>query len=69
MTELARASQAIERVDERSEEHLRLMPVGEMAQEWPAAELHVIAGAGHASGPGMGETIVEALDRDAGRNA
>jgi proline iminopeptidase len=46
-----------------------LVTAWELAQAWPAAELHVIAGAGHASGPGMGETIVEALDRFAGRNA
>ena len=33
-----------------------------MSEVWPDAELHVIAGGGHASGPGMGETIGAALD-------
>jgi len=38
-----------------------------MAQAWPDAELKVIPGAGHASGPGMGEAIVAALDGFADR--
>jgi len=39
----------------------------EMARAWPDAELQLISGAGHASGPGMGEAIVAALDGFADR--
>ncbi|MCV7228642.1 hypothetical protein H7J73_21745 [Mycolicibacterium komossense] len=35
----------------------------ELAQEWPAAELHIVPGAGHTAGGQMGEHAVEALDR------
>jgi proline iminopeptidase len=38
-----------------------------MASAWPDAQLRVISGAGHASGPGMGDAIGEALDRFAAR--
>jgi len=38
-----------------------------MARAWPEADLKVIAGAGHSSGPGMAEAVVEALDRFADR--
>jgi len=38
-----------------------------MAQAWPDAQLRVIPGAGHASGPGMAEAIGEALDGFADR--
>ena len=34
-----------------------------MSQAWPEAEFHPIAGGGHSSGPGMGETIGDVLDR------
>jgi proline iminopeptidase len=34
-----------------------------MSQAWPEAEFHPISGAGHSSGPGMGETIGDVLDR------
>jgi proline iminopeptidase len=34
-----------------------------MSQAWPEAEFHPIDGAGHSSGPGMGETIGDVLDR------
>jgi hypothetical protein len=34
-----------------------------MAEVWPDAELNVISGAGHSSGPGMGDAIGAALDR------
>ena len=33
-----------------------------MARLWPNARLEVISGAGHSSGPGMGDAIVAALD-------
>jgi proline iminopeptidase len=36
------------------------------AQAWPGSELHVVAGAGHSTGPGMSELMVGALDRYAG---
>ena len=45
-----------------------LVTAWRMARAWPDAELRVIPGAGHASGPGMGEAIVEALDRFAERS-
>jgi proline iminopeptidase len=35
----------------------------QLAQEWPAAQLHIVAGAGHSSGGAMGELGVDALDR------
>ena len=38
-----------------------------MAEAWPDAELKIIPGAGHASGPGMGEAIGAALDGFADR--
>jgi len=38
-----------------------------MAQAWPDVELKVIPGAGHSSGPGMGEAIIAALDGFADR--
>ncbi|HEY8302440.1 MAG TPA: prolyl aminopeptidase [Jatrophihabitans sp.] len=34
-----------------------------MSQAWPEAEFHPISGAGHSSGPGLGETIGDVLDR------
>jgi proline iminopeptidase len=33
-----------------------------LAQAWPAAELHVVAGAGHTSGGAMGAHLVDFLD-------
>jgi proline iminopeptidase len=44
-----------------------LVTAWRMARAWPDAELKVISGAGHASGPGMYEAIAEALDRFAER--
>ncbi|CAN5157172.1 prolyl aminopeptidase [soil metagenome] len=38
----------------------------QLAQAWPAAELHIVPGAGHTSGGGMGARTVAALDRFAG---
>lgn len=35
----------------------------QLAQAWPDAELLILDGAGHASGPGMTEALVTALDR------
>jgi len=34
----------------------------ELAQRWPDAELHLIDGAGHGSGPGLAEALRAALD-------
>jgi proline iminopeptidase len=39
----------------------------ELAQAWPEAELHLIDGAGHGSGPGLAETLRAALDGFADR--
>jgi proline iminopeptidase len=39
----------------------------QMARLWPDAQLQVIAAAGHASGPGMSDAIIAALDRFAGQ--
>ncbi|HVU91500.1 MAG TPA: prolyl aminopeptidase [Jatrophihabitans sp.] len=39
----------------------------ELAQAWPDADLHLIEGAGHGSGPGLGETLMAALDGFADR--
>lgn len=39
-----------------------LVTAWQMAQAWPDAKLRVIAGGGHSSGPGMGDTIGAALD-------
>ena len=39
----------------------------QLAQAWPDAQLHLLDGAGHASGPGISETLASALDRFAGR--
>ena len=44
-----------------------LVTAHRMAAAWPDAELRIISGAGHASGPGMGAAIGEALDRFAAR--
>jgi proline iminopeptidase len=41
----------------------------QLAQVWPAAELHVVAGAGHTSGGAMGDHLVDFLDRFAGSAA
>ena len=38
-----------------------------LARAWPDAELHLLDGAGHASGSGMAETLSAALDRFAAR--
>jgi proline iminopeptidase len=35
----------------------------QLAQVWPAAELHIVAGAGHTSGGAMGDHLVDFLDR------
>ena len=35
----------------------------QLAQAWPEARLHIVAGAGHTSGGGMSELGVDALDR------
>jgi proline iminopeptidase len=40
-----------------------LVTAWRMAELWPDAELKVIEGGGHSSGPGMGDTIGAALDR------
>lgn len=45
-----------------------LVTAWRMAQAWPEAELKIIPGAGHSSGPGMGEAVVAALDRFADRS-
>ncbi|HZZ96901.1 MAG TPA: prolyl aminopeptidase [Jatrophihabitantaceae bacterium] len=45
-----------------------LVTAWRIAAAWPDAELRVIRGAGHSSGPGMGEAIGEALDRFAARD-
>ncbi|HEY2272469.1 MAG TPA: prolyl aminopeptidase [Jatrophihabitantaceae bacterium] len=45
-----------------------LVTAWRIAAAWPDAELRVISGAGHSSGPGMGEAIGEALDRFAARD-
>ena len=34
----------------------------ELAQAWPDADLHIVDGAGHGSGPGMAEALRAALD-------
>lgn len=39
----------------------------EVAQRWPAAELHVLAAVGHAGGDAMNARVVAATDRFAGR--
>jgi proline iminopeptidase len=39
----------------------------ELAQAWPDAELRLLDGAGHGSGPGMGEAVLAALDGFADR--
>jgi proline iminopeptidase len=35
----------------------------QMARAWPDADLQLIEGAGHGSGPGLGESLMAALDR------
>ena len=40
-----------------------LVTAWRMSQALPQAELRVIAGAGHSTGPGLGEAVVAALDR------
>jgi proline iminopeptidase len=35
----------------------------QLAQAWPAAELHIVPGAGHTAGGAMGDHAVAALDR------
>jgi proline iminopeptidase len=44
-----------------------LLTAWRMAQAWPDAELQVIDGAGHGSGPGLTEAIAAALERFADR--
>jgi proline iminopeptidase len=38
----------------------------QLAQAWPAAELHVVPGAGHTAGGAMADHALSALDRFAG---
>ena len=35
----------------------------ELAQAWPAAELHIVADAGHTAGGAMGAHLIDFLDR------
>jgi proline iminopeptidase len=35
----------------------------QLAQAWPEARLHIVAGVGHSAGGAMSELAVDALDR------
>jgi proline iminopeptidase len=35
----------------------------QLAQAWPAAQLHVVPGAGHSAGEAISDHVVDALDR------
>lgn len=35
----------------------------QLAQAWPAAQLHIVAGAGHSAGGATSDHVIDALDR------
>ena len=35
----------------------------QLVEAWPAAQLHIVAGAGHSSGGAVSDHVIEALDR------